>query len=865
MRFVRWEVLLALVPLLGGTVVLWRSRPPRTTGATLAWGLTGLAVLLAVLALAGPRIGPGRRPVAVLAADGSASIGPRAAAQQRALLRRLGRIDCQAPCRTIRFGANANASPADQGVPVDRTATNLQDGIAAAIGLAPAGGRVVVLSDGAQTAGDLLADVPLARARQVHVSWVRLERGDRRDAAITSLELPAAVHLGDSVPVALTVHSTTDGSALLQVRSDGSPTRSQTIRVVAGDNRLLLLYTAARRGWHSFQASVRLRGDRDPYNNSLSAVTDVLARPRVLAVVAPGSPVPSLLAKLGMRVRTVAPARLPDSAAGYRDDDALVLSDVPATSLSGSRVAALEDAVRTGGLGLLVLGGPHSFSLGRYARSPLEQLLPVGSLIPGNLKRKRVALQLVLDRSGSMSDRAGGVPKITMAQQAARQTAKFVAKNDAELGIVDFDLVAHTLVSLQRLSSRQQRNRVDKTIDGIQPDGGTNIHSGLKAGYEQLLGSDAPQRHIILMTDGISEPENYAPLLAQLRQARISVATVALGSDADRKLLARIAAATGGHAYVTDNAHQLPKIFAKATTVAAKPVRVRGRLSVSRSSDSPVIRSLVSGALPMVRGNVVVTLTDGAQADLAASGRTSKTDPALAEWQIGQGRVVAWTPGVGAPWGAAWLARKSLWNDAIRWIQRGVATPAATPVVAPGSSDELKIDLSRVGATALGVSAISGTLTDSAGHRRAVNFTPAGPATYTAKLAGLGPGIYSFSVASSGSSAVRATGEVAVPYAPEFSPDPASVSPMGQLVRQTGGTIAGAAQADTALPRVHDLGRLLILAAFVCFLVGVAVRLLPSRFGRPRAGLDDELIARRRRSPASPSGRSRAADRAGRR
>jgi Ca-activated chloride channel family protein len=864
MGFARWEVLLALVPLFGAGAALWWSRRPSTRRASLAWGLTGLAVLLAVLGLAGPRIGR-RPPVAVLAADGSASIGPHAASEQRALLRRVGGIDCRAPCRIIRFGANANASPANEGVTVDRTATDLQAGITAAIGLAPAGGQVVVLSDGAQTTGDLLADVPLAQARRVRVSWIRPERGDRRDAAITSLGLPAAVHSGDSVPVTLTVHSTTDGFALLRLRVDGSHTRSKTIRVVAGDNRLLLVYTAGRRGWHSFQASVRLRGDGDPRNNSLSAVTDVLAQPRVLAVAAPGSPVPRLLAKLGMRVRTVAPDRLPAGAAGYRGADALVLSDVPATSLGRSRVAALEDAVRAGGLGLLVLGGPHSFSLGRYAKSPLEQVLPVRSLMPGNLKRRNVAVELVLDRSGSMSDSAGGVPKITMTQQAARQTAAFATKHDAQLGIVDFDIVAQTLVPLQRFSSAQQRDRIDKTIDAMRADGGTDIYHGLNAGYAELSRSHAPQRHIILMTDGISDPEHYAPLLAKLRQARISVATVALGSDADRQLLARIAAATGGHAYVTDNARELPKIFAKETKVSAKPVRVHGRLAVSLSSDSPVVRSLLPGALPTVRGNVVVTVKQGAQADLVASGMKSTTDPALAEWQIGQGRVVAWTPGLGAPWGAAWLARKSLWNDAIRWAQRGAAAPATTPVATPGTADELEIDLSGAGVQALGVSAISGTLTDSAGHRRAVRFTPAGPATYAATPADLGPGVYSFSLASFGSSAVRATGEVAVPYSPEFSPNAASVSPLGELVRQTGGTIVGAAQADTVFARVYDLSRLLTLTALICFLAGVAVRLLPSRSRRPRAGIEDGLVARRRRSAASRSGRSREADRAGRR
>ncbi len=866
MRFVHWEVLLALVPLAAlGAALIWRGARPRTGRERAAWALTGIALVVGLLALAEPRVGPGPRADAVFAVDGSASIDSHQAAEQRSILARVGQTDCRAPCRIIRFGANANASPANQDVTIDRSATNLQDGIAAAIGLAPAGGRVVALSDGAQTTGDVLFDVASARARQIHISWVRLRPAASRDAAITSLRLPAAVHLGDSVPISLTVHSTITGFALLHVRSDGSPTRSQTIRVLAGDNPLLLLYTAARRGWHSFEASVSLKGDADPRNNSLSGVTDVLAAPRVLVVAGPGSSVAGLLAKRGIAVHTVAAGTLPATAAGYRGEDALVLDDVSARSLSRSQILALNNAVRVGGLGLLVLGGPHSFSLGRYAKSPLQQILPVRSLVPGNLQRRNVAVELVLDRSGSMIDLAGGVPKIVMAHQAARQTAQFIAKHDDQLGIVDFDIVPHTLVPLIRLGSTEQRDRVDNTVDALRANGGTNIYLGLKRGLAQLSRSNSKERHIILMSDGISQPENYAPLLAQLRQARITVATVALGADADRKLLGQIAAATGGHAYVTDNAHDLPKIFAKETQLAAKPVRVRGRLGVTLSSDSPVVRSLVRGALPAVRGNVVVTVKPGAQADLVASGKKSTANPALAEWQLGQGRVVTWTPGVGAPWGAAWNSRSGLWNDAVRWVQRGATTPALTPVADPGSSDELRIDLSDAGAAGLGVTSISGTLTDGAGHRRSVRFTPVGPASYSAKVTGLVPGVYRFSLASSGSSALSATGEVSVPYASELSPNPALTSPMGELVRQTGGRIVGAAGVGSLLARGHDLARLLTLVALICFLLGVAVRLLPARSGRSRVGVEREFIARRRRSPASRSGRSREADRAGRR
>ncbi len=841
MRFAHWEALLGFVPLVAvAAALIWRGFKPQGARDRIAWTLTAAACILAVLGLSDPKIGNPARGPAVLAVDGSASIDSHEVAQEQTLLKGAGAADCRAPCRIIRFAGDTSASPGTHGTATDRTETDLQNGIAAAIGLAPAGGRVVVLSDGAQTTGDLLADVPLARERRVQVNWVRLESSKQPDVAITSLEIPAAVHLGDSVPIAVTVHSTTTGFALLKVSSDGSSTRGQTIRVLAGENPLVLLYTAARRGWHSFTATVTQPSDTDPRNNSLSAVTDVLAAPRVLEVTAPAaatSQVPAILAKLGVRVRTVAADQLPTDPSAYSGEDAVLLDDVPATALSRSRAAALDDAVSAGGLGMLVLGGPHSFSLGRYATSPLQDVLPVRSLVPGNLQRRNVAIELVLDRSGSMVDKAGGVPKIAMARQAARQTAGFIATHDDQLGIIDFDIVPHTLVSLERLTPAV-RGSVDQTVDGLQADGGTNIYLGLKAGYAQLIQSHAQERHMILMTDGISQPENYGPLLTKLRAAHISVATVALGADADRSLLAQIAAKTGGHAYVTDNARDLPKVFAKETQLSAKPVRVHGQLKVSLSSDSTVVRSLLGKALPKVLGNVVVTVKPGAQADLVASGEKSTTDPALAEWQIGAGRVVTWTPGLGGPWGAAWLAETSLWNDAVRWLQRGVDVPSLTPVADPASSGELEINLASAPSAALGTTGISGTLTSSTGKRQVIRFTPAGSAIYIAQIPGLSAGVYTFALTSSGPSPISSTGEVAVPYPSEFSPATATVSPLGELVRQTGGRIVDPSGVGSVLGREHSLTQLLALLAVVSFLLGIAVRLMPGRSGR--AGLDPE-------------------------
>jgi Ca-activated chloride channel homolog len=854
-RLVHWQALLALIPLVViGFALLRRRVGPQSGRDWAAWTLTGLACLLAVFALSEPRITSSAHGPAVLAVDDSASIDSHEADQERTIVKGAGATNCTAPCRIIRFAGDASASATTVASSTgDRSETDLQSGIAAAIGVAPAGGRVVVLSDGAQTTGDLLADVPLARERHVQVNWVRLKPSDRPDVSITSLNLPSAVHLGDSVPIAVTVHSTVNGFALLKVSSDGSATRGQTIRVLAGDNPLVLLYTAARRGWHSFRATVTQPSDTDSRNNSLSAVTDVQAAPRVLVVTAPGSAgsaVSGMLAKLGMRVRTLAADQLPVDASGYLGEDAVVLDDVPATSLSRSRALTLDAAVSGGGVGMLVLGGPHSFSLGRYATSPLQDVLPVRSLVPGNLQRRNVAIELVLDRSGSMVDKAGGVQKIAMARQAARQTAGFIAKHDDQLGIVDFDIVPHTLIPLERVDAGVLKS-VDHTVDGLQANGGTNIFLGLKKGYQELIRSHAQERHIILMTDGITQPENFGPLLTKLRDAHISVATVALGADADRKLLAQIATATGGHQYVTDNAHDLPKVFAKETQLSAKPVRVHGNLSVSLNSDSAVVRSLLGKTLPKVFGNVVVTTKPGAQSDLVASGQKSSTNPALAEWQVGAGRVVTWTPGLGSPWGQGWVAETALWNDAVRWLQRGAQVPALTPIASPGSSGQLEINLAAGSTAALGTTAIVGTLRSSSGERRAIRFVPAGSATYTTQVPGLKPGVYTFELTSSGTSNLSSAGAVAVPYPSEFSPATATVSPMGELVQQTGGRIVDAAKVGTVLGGGHSLEQLLTLLALVCFLTGVAVRLLPGRSRRPGSDArNTSVVARRGRIPA---------------
>ena len=793
-----------------------------------------LAAIATALALADLHVGPSRTRV-VLALDRSASIDPSMLAVEASWLHAAAG-HCVEPCRVVAFAAGAQTLPPDDAALAPLTPareTDLARGVAAAVSAAPSGGRVVVVSDGLETAGDAAQAVAAARARDVTVDAVPLTDATLRDAAVVRLEAPQTVHRGDTVSLLVSVRSATISPATLFVTRDGGRPTTQVVQLRKGDNPFTLSYTATGSGWHSFRVAVRLLHDRRPQNDARTVSVEV--GPALRVVVASTSPHPAIsgiLAGRGARVAVVDPAALPSSPAGYASVDAVVLDDVPARTLSRAQVAALTAAVRDFGEGLVVLGGRHAYSLGGYARSPLNALLPVASLLPGDLQRRNLAIELVLDRSGSMADRSGGVRKITMAQSAARQVAAFIAKHQDELGIVDFDIVPHVLVTMRRVLPGASAKRVLHRIDRLKADGGTDIYLGLKDGLPQLLASKASRRHVILMTDGISQPHNYGQLLDELAKHHIAVATVALGAGADVALLRSISAATGGNAYAITNGRDLPRIFVKETRLSAKPVQIAGRQQVVPGGSSPIVRSLAGRTLPALAGNVVTRLRPSAQADLLARSASATADPALAQWGYGTGRVVSWTPGLGAPWASAWSRKPALWNDAVRWAARGAAGLPATVTVTEGASTRIELDLAGRGPTL--VTSVAAVLRTPHGPRRLL-LRETAPSIYTASLEPLPVGSYGLTLAlPSGLGGPRRL-LVDVPYPAEYVPAPLGRPTLAQLAVSTGGELLAPGDPASIRSGPRSLLVPLVALAIALFLASVALRMLTRR---PRPATD---------------------------
>ena len=413
-------------------------------------------------------------------------------------------------------------------------------------------------------------------------------------------------------------------------------------------------------------------------------------------------PIAAILAARGVRATSAAPASLPRRAADYATVDAVVLDDVPANMLEADQVAALGAAVQDGGLGLLTLGGRHAYSLGGYAHSALERLLPVASLSPGDLQRRHLAVELVLDRSGSMADTAGGegIPKMTMAKSAARQTAEFVAANGDELGIVGFDSAPRRILAMQRVTPGASMKRVLASIRGVTADGGTDVYRGLEAGLNELLSEQvaesppdpAHRRHQpaarLLRRCWRGSSATTSPW-RRSRSAPTSMQRCCAGSEGDRRQRLR------------DEAGARPaEDLRPETRLSAEPIQIIGPQQVLPRGTSPIVRSLAGAELPPLTGNVVTRLRAGAQVDLIARSARARTEPALAQWGYATGRVVSWTPGLGAPWATRWTAQTArLWNDAVRWAARGVPPDPAAVTARGGDGDGPRVRPRSAGPT----------------------------------------------------------------------------------------------------------------------------------------------------------------------
>lgn len=692
---------------------------------------------------------------------------------------------------------------------VDENHTNLAGGLRLAAGLFPddTRRRIVLISDGQENIGQALTEAQKLAAQGVRIDVLPLTTASGPDVLVRSLTAPGVLHAGESFALTVVVESTIAGQGTLRIYGDRAQIGEQTVTLRPGINRFHVTARVGAAGFHGYRATIDADDDTRSQNNQASTFVRVLGQPRVLIVegkAGAGGNLARALAARDLDVSTIRPGEMPQSLSELRQYATVVLCDVPATDLTDSVMTQLEVAVRDLGLGLVMTGGEDSFGPGGYFRTPIERALPVNMDLRGKGELPSLGLVLVVDKSGSMSEGAWGVTKVDLAKEAAMRATEVLTAQD-RIGVLAFDDAAKWAVELQ---SPEDLGVIQDAIGTIRADGGTDIYPALELAYRALKDSPTKLRHIILLTDGMSNAGGgYPALLEQMKAAGISLSTVAVGSDADQNLLSYLAQAGNGRYYATAEYSTIPKIFSKEAILASRNYLVDRTFVPAVGTASALLRGVTEAGVPSLDGYVATSQKAAAEQVLLSD----NGDPVLIAWQYGLGRSVAWTPDLSGRWTGRWVG----WEGFARLLANAVdwTLPATDPAAADATlTSEAGIgrivyELSELPAeeTTLTATVVNPDLTTLEAPLTAV-----APGRYEASFDAAMPGLYLTTITEAGADgrvrARMATG-LAVPYSPEYLPASGGSDLLTAIAAATGGKVLtdpAGAFADHAPPvRAH--------------------------------------------------------------
>ena len=525
-------------------------------------------------------------------------------------------------------------------------ATDIASALQLAYGLFPEGylRRAVVLSDGVQTDGDLLAEANRARGYGVKLYAIPYTRPVPGEVAVRDLRVPEHVHEGETFDVHAQVFSSVPQRVKLVLKQGDMINGLDGVKdvdLVAGDNDVSFKSRAAVPGevTYAIEASGAAQ-DRFVENNRATAVAAVIGKPVVLYVdgnPARASYLASALAAQELNVDTSDP--LPTSLREAERYDFIVLSDMPAERVSMTQQETIEQYVRDLGGGFLFAGGESGYGLGGWYHTTIERILPVRMDAEKRKDEPEVAMCLVIDRSGSMS----GLP-LDMAKQAAKATADTLSGDDL-LEVIAFDSQPTRIVHMTAAKH-------------IQAGGGTEIFPALDAAYQALSTTRAKKKHVILLTDGQAPQNGIRDLVQAMAAENITVSTVGLGGGVDETLLRMISDVGGGRFYKVADPQSLPRIFTRETEMVSRSAAVEEYFQPHVVSPADFLRGIDIASAPFLHGYVATKLKPPPAQEILES---ELQEPILARWHVGLGWTLAWTSDVKNLWAVEWL----------RWPQWG--------------------------------------------------------------------------------------------------------------------------------------------------------------------------------------------------
>ncbi|WP_176013568.1 VWA domain-containing protein [Victivallis sp. Marseille-Q1083] len=654
--------LLAAFPLLA--LMIWNPLPSRT--------LTTLRVILytlIVLALADLSVRlPDRQGVVVVVADRSSSMTPAQLQEQADAVKLIERRQSGGNRLGVVAFANGNVVEKlpEAGVfedfksILDRDQTNLKAAVQSALALIPqdSSGRLLVLSDGNWTGADPSGLFALAAARNIPVDFRRQVRMQQGDLAILEVDAPGEVAVDEYFTVGLHLSAPQKMAVKYTLLRNEQVITSGELELEEGSSRFYFKDRIAgpQVARYRFEIDGGEVPDMRPENNQARFLVRAAGqRPLLLITDSEASGLAGVLRKSGLDVVVRRPQQLTFQVAELASYAGIIIENVMADAIGRSGLQNIAEMVRNGNCGLWMTGGQHSFALGGYFKSPLEEVLPVSMELRREHRKMSLAVAVALDRSGSMAASVGdGKTKMDLANLATVEVLDMLSPLD-EIAVFAVDTEPHEVVPLLPVSVVGSLRQ--KILDIQSMGGGIFVYTGLLEAIKTVSGANSGTRHIILFADAADaeEPGNYQELLFQCTQAGMTVSVIGLGkdTDSDAAFLQDVAARGGGRCFFTDRADELPRLFALDTIVVARNTFVEEPTAVKLTGAIRTLRPAGFGESFSVDGYNLCYLRPGAQLGIVTE--DSYQAPILAWWQVGLGRAAAFTGEVDGKYSASFV------------------------------------------------------------------------------------------------------------------------------------------------------------------------------------------------------------------
>lgn len=659
----------------------------RKTSRHAALALKALSFAAIVLALAAPRmtVSETKMAVAVLV-DTSASVSSsdlkKASEAATAIEGRKGRNWIG----VIPF-ARATRNPAKEEKPKAwefrytsgdaGRGTDLEMGIRQALASMPEGlvPRLVLISDGNENRGSIARAVYQAQQRKIPIDTIALGGRAESGLRLETVSLPSLTFTGERFPVDLTVNSSKAGQGTLEVLADGKTIGKTNVRIEQGVNHIRAHANLSAAGAVDLAVSLQMPGSGElRFDQALT-----LRRPRLLyASQDPAGTEANFVSALEAAQFDV--KRVSDlSGQKLNDYQVVVLNNWDLESIPAARKDELESYVKAGG-GLAVIGGERNvYPEGKKVEDALDRTLPAKVAPPRSPEGTCVVL--IIDKSSSMEGR-----KMELARIAAVGVIDNLRPIDT-VGVLIFDNSFQWAVPLRKA---EDKSLIKRLVSGITPDGGTQIAPALGEGFRKISTANGTFKHVVLLTDGISEEGDSLEVSREAQNRRITISTVGLGQDVNRAYLEKIATIAGGKAYLLNDPSGLERILLKDVMEHTGSTAVEKPLQPSVLKQTEILDGVGIESAPALKGYVRFTAKPTADTIL----QIDHKDPLLARWQYGLGRAAVFASDAKSRWAANWVTwpgYDKFWMNLIRDLLPHSHTGEAT-VDYDGANGELVVN-----------------------------------------------------------------------------------------------------------------------------------------------------------------------------